>query len=81
MYGTPRILADLPDAGVRVSRKTVAASLRHQGLAGTNPRRFAPAPDLAHRSERARSPPLRTEVVAWIERSHTGAADSPPSAG
>jgi transposase InsO family protein len=43
VYGTPRILADLRAAGQRVSRKTVAASLRRQGLAGVCPRRFAPA--------------------------------------
>jgi hypothetical protein len=43
VYGAPRILADSRDDGVTVSRKTVAASLRCQGLAGICPRRFAPA--------------------------------------
>ena len=37
-YGAPRILADLREDGETVSRKTVAASLRRQGLAGVCPR-------------------------------------------
>jgi hypothetical protein len=35
VYGGPRIFADLGAVGARVSRKTVAASLRRQGLAGS----------------------------------------------
>jgi putative transposase len=42
VYGAPRILADLRAEGRRVSRKTVAASLRRQRLSGISPGRFRP---------------------------------------
>ncbi|WP_158083896.1 DDE-type integrase/transposase/recombinase [Mycobacterium sp. AT1] len=42
MYGAPRILADLREDEEVISRKTVAASMRRQRLAGISPRRFTP---------------------------------------
>lgn len=41
-YGSPRVHADLVDDGFCVDRKTVARSMRRQGLEGVSPRRFAP---------------------------------------
>ena len=38
-YGSPRITADLRDAGWRVSENTVAALMREQGLAARRKRR------------------------------------------
>lgn len=38
-YGSPRVLDDLRDAGVRVSKKTVEASMRRQGLQARSNRR------------------------------------------
>src|SRR5215218_8720488 len=38
-YGSPRVWEDLVEAGWRVSKKTVAASMARQGLAGRSPRR------------------------------------------
>jgi transposase InsO family protein len=59
-YGSPRIWEDLIEAGWRVSKKTVAASMVRQGLAGRAPKRkrrsltrpdkaAAPIPDLVRR--------------------------------
>lgn len=42
VYGAPRIARKLADQGVVLDRKTVAASMRRQGLEGISPRRFTP---------------------------------------
>jgi transposase InsO family protein len=41
-YGAPRIRAELARNGTGVDRKTVAVSMRRQGLEGISPRRFRP---------------------------------------
>lgn len=43
IYGAPRIHAVLARTGTGVDRKTVASSMRRQGLEGISPRRFRPA--------------------------------------
>src|SRR5829696_5682776 len=59
-YGSPRVFEDLVEAGWRVSKKSVAASMVRQGLAGRCPKRkrrwltrpdkaAAPIPDLVKR--------------------------------
>jgi putative transposase len=68
-YGSPRILADLREAGVRVSKKTVEASMRRQGLVARARRRrrgltkadktAPPAPDLVGRDFSAEAPNQR----------------------
>jgi len=59
-YGSPRVWEDLVEAGWRVSKRTVAASMARQGLQGRSPKRkrrcltrpdkaAAPIPDLVGR--------------------------------
>ena len=68
-YGSPRIHADLLEAGRQVSVNTVADSMRRQGLAGRKPKRrggltrqdkSAPKfPDLVHRDFTAPAPNVK----------------------
>lgn len=41
-YGAPRVVRELAAQGICADRKTVAASMRRQGLEGISPRRFRP---------------------------------------
>jgi putative transposase len=42
VYGSPRILADLREAGEQVSTKTLAKLMRHAGMVGISSRGFVP---------------------------------------
>ena len=65
-YGSPRILTDLADEGVRVGRKRVARLMRRAGLVGVSRRKFCRttqrdrddrvAPDLVERQFKAGGP-------------------------
>ena len=81
-YGSPRIHADLLEAGWAVSVNTVADSMRRQGLQGRKPKHrkgltkqdatAAKFPDLLHRDFTAPAPNIKwcgdiTEIpTAWI---------------
>ena len=66
VYGTPRIHAELAEAGICIGRKRVARLLRAAGLRGVTRRKFVvttrrsadsrPAPDLVRRDFTARGP-------------------------
>lgn len=79
-YGYLRVHAQLLRWGIHVNRKTVAASMRRQGLEGISPRRFRPVTTLP--GTRTHSIPDRctrhwdTGVVdgVWV-------TDIPPHAG
>jgi putative transposase len=69
-YGSPRVFADLIEAGWEVSVNTVAASMARQGLVGRSPKRkrrsltrpdkaAAPIPDLIRRDFTAEKPDQR----------------------
>jgi putative transposase len=47
-YGSPRVLRDLSETGVRISRKRVARLMRQQGLVARAPRRFKRTTDSDH---------------------------------
>lgn len=69
LHGSPRLLDDLRDAGHTVSEKTVAASMRRQGLVARRVRRRRnttrpdktkkPFPDLLRRDFTARAPNVK----------------------
>lgn len=68
-YGCPRIHAQLGREGIRVNRKTVAQSMRRQGLEGVSPRRFRPVTTI---------PGTRTHSIPDLCQRHwdTGSVDT-----
>lgn len=63
-YGSPRILADLREAGQKVSVKTVAKLMRAAGIAGISPRGFVPVTTQAGPDPQ----PLPDLVDRWFDR-------------
>ncbi len=78
VYGSPRVLADLREAGEVVSVKTVAKLMRDNGIVGISPRKFTPVttfpgadpqqiPDLANRRfDRGRLNAVWTSDVTYL---------------
>jgi hypothetical protein len=62
--GSPRILADLREAGEVVSRKTVAKIMRDEGIRGISPRPWTPATTVA--DEKPHSIPDLVKRTSWV---------------
>ena len=76
-YGSPRVHADLVDAGWKVSEKTVADSIACQGLVARRKRRFRSLPRPDRPPSRFRTSSSETSAWPWSTRS--GAGTSPRS--
>ncbi|MCU1281317.1 MAG: Mobile element protein [bacterium] len=71
-YGSPRITAELRDAGEAVARKRVARLMREEGLYGRRPRRFVRTTNSAHSSPVAANVLARRFAVGETKRVWVG---------